>query len=386
MKISRGFDRAAESLPVGILRTDVTGRCLFINRAAREILGMSEAEARDEGWRRDLSPDDRDAVLRLWKAPVDGGGDRSVEIVVRPDGGEPRTISLRASPIRGPGDATTGHAIVLVDVTEWLRAALELRRSAREIEERLRASERDLRDRLTHLTRISTVGEMASGIAHEVNQPLTAVATYAQACRRLIEAGEVGLADVQDVLERIAREALRAGDIIHHLRDMVRRHESRWREVDLNELVRDVAQLAEVDAGQHDVLLSFDLTPDLPPVLADGVQVQQVVLNLIRNGIDAVGEAGPERREVRVRTGTDGPGSLRVSVEDEGGGVPAEVERQLFHPFFTTKKGGMGMGLSISRSIVTAHQGRIGFERRPGGGSTFFFTLPVLDELVGRDP
>jgi two-component system sensor kinase FixL len=379
MKISRGFDRAAEGLPVGILRTDVTGRCMFVNRAACEILGMSEAETRNEGWRRDLSPDDRDAVLALWKPPANEGGHLSVEIVVRPGGGEPRTISLLASPIRGPGDAITGHAIVLVDITGCLRAA-------RELELRLRASERDLRDRLTHLTRISTVGEMASGIAHEVNQPLTAVATYAQACRRLIDAGEVEIADVQDVLERIAREALRAGDIIHRLRDMVRRQESRWREADLNELVRDVAQLAVVDAHQHDVRLSFDLVPDLPPVLADGVQVQQVVLNLIRNGIDAVGEAGPERREVRVRTGTDGPGSLRVSVEDEGGGVPAEVERQLFHPFFTTKKGGMGMGLSISRSIVTAHQGRIGFERRPGGGSTFFFTLPVLDELVGRDP
>jgi PAS domain S-box-containing protein len=386
MEISPGFDGAVEGLPVGILRTDASGGCVFINRGACGILGMSEAEARDEGWRRDFSPDDRDAVLRLWRAAGDGGGDLSVEVVVRPGGEEPRTVSLRASPIRGRGDAITGHAVVLVDVTEWLRAALELRRSSQEVEERLRASERDLRDRLTHLTRISTVGEMASGIAHEVNQPLTAVATYAQACRRLIDAGEVGLADVQDVLERIAREALRAGDIIHRLRDMVRRQESRWREADLNELVRDVAPLAEVDAHQHDVRLSFGLTPGLPPVLADGVQIQQVVLNLIRNGIDAVEEAHPERREVRVRTGTDGPGTLRVSVEDEGGGVPAKVERQLFSPFFTTKRTGMGMGLSISRSIVTAHQGRIGFERRPGGGSTFFFTLPVLDEIVDHDP
>lgn len=371
---------------MGILRTDVRGRCVFINRCACEILGMSEAEARDEGWRRDLSPDDRDPVLRLWNGSADGGDDLSVEIVVRPGGREPRTVSLRASPLHGPGGAITGHAVVLVDVTEWLRAALELRRRAREVEERLRASERDLRDRLTHLTRISTVGEMASSIAHEVNQPLTAVATYAQACRRLIDAGEVEIADVQDVLERIAREALRAGDIIHRLRNMVRRQESRWREADLNELVRDVAPLAEVDARQHDVRLSFDLAPDLPRVLADGVQIQQVVLNLVRNGIDAVEEARPQRREVRVRTGSDGPGTLRVSVEDEGGGVPAVVERQLFHPFFTTKKRGMGMGLSISRSIVTAHQGRIGFEGRPGGGCTFFFTLPVLDELVDRHP
>ncbi len=237
-----------------------------------------------------------------------------------------------------------------------------------------------MRERMAHLTRVSTMGEMASSIAHEVNQPLTAVATYAQACRRLIEAGEADLSDVVDVLSRIAHEAVRAGDIIHRLKDMVRRHESRWAECDLNELALDVESLAQVDARLHDVRLAFDITPDLPPALADGVQIQQVMLNLIRNGIDAVQSPGARSREVRLRTDYDGARRLRVSVEDGGCGVPPEVEPRLFQPFFTTKDGGMGMGLSISRSIVKAHRGDIGFERNPDGGSTFYFTLPVLEE------
>jgi C4-dicarboxylate-specific signal transduction histidine kinase len=220
---------------------------------------------------------------------------------------------------------------------------------------------------------------MASSIAHEVNQPLTAVATYAQACRRLLETGEAGADEAREVLGRIAREALRAGDIIHRLKDLVRRHESRWREEDLNALVRDVEPLARADARLHDVRLSLDLASDLPTVLADAVQIQQVVLNLIRNGIDAVEEASPQERSVRVQTRLEAPGTVRLSVEDRGSGVSDDAEHHLFQPFFTTKGGGMGMGLSISRSIVDAHHGRIGFERRTEGGSTFYFTLPTLD-------
>jgi two-component system sensor kinase FixL len=243
--------------------------------------------------------------------------------------------------------------------------------------------EEELRNRLTHLTRVGTLGEMASSIAHEVSQPLTAVATYARACRRLLAAGEASTEEVLEVLDRIAGEALRAGEIIHRLKELVRRRDSRWREADLNALVRDLEPLARADARLHDVHFSLDLAPDLPTVLADGIQIQQVVLNLIRNGIDAVVDADPLKRMVCVRTDLDDPGTVRLSVDDDGVGLSEEGERNLFQPFFTTKEGGLGMGLSISRSIVLAHHGSIGFRHREGGGTTFHFTLPVLDDPRG---
>jgi signal transduction histidine kinase len=224
------------------------------------------------------------------------------------------------------------------------------------------------------------MGEMASSIAHEVNQPLTAIATYAQACRRLMEGGSAQPPRVMEVLQHIAEEALRAGNIIHRLKDMVRVQESHWMESDLNALIRDVEQLASVDARLHDVLLSFQLAPDLPTILADGVQVQQVVLNLIRNGIDAVEEGGGGGGEVVVRTERVGPKAVGVSVEDNGSGLSPDQEEKLFQPFFTTKSGGMGMGLSISKSIATAHRGRISFSRNPSRGMTFRLTLPTFDE------
>ena len=233
---------------------------------------------------------------------------------------------------------------------------------------------------LTHLTRVSTMGEMASSIAHEVNQPLTAIATYAQACRRLVEGGGAGIPRIMEVLGSISDEALRAGNIIHRLKDMVRRQESRWTECDLNALIRDVEQLASVDARLHDVSLTFQLSQDLPSILADGVQIQQVVLNLIRNGIDAVEGGGVKEGRVVVRTGRTGRNAVRISVEDNGRGLPPDLEDKLFHPFFTTKTGGMGMGLSISKSIATAHKGRISFSRNPSEGMTFHLTLPAFDE------
>jgi PAS domain S-box-containing protein len=244
----------------------------------------------------------------------------------------------------------------------------------------LREKEEEMRERLTHLTRVSTMGEMASSIAHEVNQPLTAIATYAQACRRLVESGAAGPGEVLGVLGRISEEALRAGNIVHRLKDMVRRQETRWTECDLNALVRDIEQLASVDARLHDVALRLELAPELPPILADGVQIQQVVLNLIRNGIDAVEEAAPALREVVVRTGMAGHREVRVSVEDAGCGLPADLDEKLFHPFFTTKKGGMGMGLSICKSIATSHRGRITYARNTPHGMTFHFILPILDD------
>lgn len=248
-------------------------------------------------------------------------------------------------------------------------------------DERLREREEEFRERMTHVTRISTMGEMASSIAHEVNQPLTAVATYAQACRRMVENGMAEAPDVLDVLGRISEEALRAGDIIHRLRGMIRRRESEIAQEDLGQLLEEIAPLASVDARLNEVDLRFFLPPTIPPIQADGVQVQQVVLNLIRNGIDAMEGNPPDRRVLDVRVSFPDPKWILVSVTDLGCGLPFESEKTLFEPFFTTKESGLGLGLSISRSIISAHGGQLSFLRNPQGGTTFVFSLPTVCEV-----
>ena len=228
---------------------------------------------------------------------------------------------------------------------------------------------------------VGTMGEMASSIAHEVNQPLTAIATYAQACRRLMESDPANVSEVKGVLGRIAEEALRAGNIIHRLRILVKRKGSELAECDLIQILEEVSPLALADARLNDVEVTFSLPPSLPPILADRVQIQQVLLNLIRNGIDAMDEIPPEDRMMEIRVDVDEEErEVRVSVRDRGMGLKEESEAALFKPFFTTKEGGLGMGLSISRTIISAHGGRLWFSRNPQAGITFHFTIPFATE------
>jgi C4-dicarboxylate-specific signal transduction histidine kinase len=288
---------------------------------------------------------------------------------------------LEDRPDRDEGPFLAEERSLIEAIAGRLGEAAERFQARREMRER----EDELRERLAHLTRVSTMGELASGIAHEINQPLTAIATFAQACRRLVEAGLTERGEVLHVLQRVSDEALRAGRIIHRLNELVRWRKSKREACDLNALVREVEYLAAVDTRLHDVALRLDLAPSLPPVLADGVQIQQVVLNLIRNGVDAIDEAETRDREIRVRTEPHGA-EARVSVVDTGVGLPEGAETRLFEPFFTTKDAGIGMGLAISRSIVSSHGGRMWFTRNPDRGATFFFTVPTLTERGSDGP
>jgi two-component system sensor kinase FixL len=230
------------------------------------------------------------------------------------------------------------------------------------------------RERLAHLSRVNMLGEMATGIAHEVNQPLTAVSTYTQACRRMIEAGTIGTDEIIDVLGRISEEAVRAGDMIHGLKALARKRRSEMQVCDINRLVRDVIPLAEVEARHRGVAVDLELGNHLPGVTVDDVQIQQVVLNLVRNAIEA---ARPGDGHVTVRTRRGGDDAIEVEVTDNGRGVVDGDPEQVFQPFVTTKQDGMGMGLSISRSIIDAHGGQIGHRSGDPTGTTFFFLLPT---------
>ena len=257
----------------------------------------------------------------------------------------------------------TGH------IVERMRAA-----------QSFREQEAELRSHLTHLTRVTTMGEMASNIAHEVNQPLTAIATYTQACTRMLTAGTTNTEELLGIMKRVTNEALRAGGIVHHLQDLARRRGSTRTVCDVNELIRDLEQLAAVDARLCNVRMELQLSDPLPLVLIDRIQIQQVVLNLIRNGIDAMSDNDVESRNLVVRTAMLDDDKVEIGVADTGCGLPEGCDEQLFQPFFTTKNDGMGMGLSVSWSIVTSHGGQMWFTRNEDRGATFFLSIPVAPE------
>jgi two-component system, LuxR family, sensor kinase FixL len=238
----------------------------------------------------------------------------------------------------------------------------------------------ELQSELVHISRLSAMGEMASTLAHEINQPLSAIANYLKGSRRLLEdAKDDRSVMLRDAVDKAADQALRAGQIIRHLRDFVARGESERRMESVRKLVEEAAALALVGAQQQGVRVRFLFDPAVNQVLADKVQIQQVLLNLIRNAVEAM--EGCEKRELLISTAPAGKGMIALSVADSGTGMAPEMTARLFQPFVSTKRNGMGVGLSISRTIVESHGGQINCEPNPGGGTIFRFTLrSVTDE------
>ena len=242
-----------------------------------------------------------------------------------------------------------------------------------------RARLQELQDELLHVSRLRSMGEMAAAIAHELNQPLTASANYVAAAIRLIDGPQPDLAHIRQALRLASNQTLRSGEIIRRLRAFVERGETARRPEQLDTLVEEASALALVGLGDRGVTVKFTRDPDLPPVVADRVQVQQVLLNLLRNAVEAM-ESSPVRE---LTLGTARWDSMvAVSVADTGSGIPPAIEAQLFQPFVTTKSAGMGIGLSVCRAIIEAHGGRLWVEPNPGGGSVFRFTLPVAQETT----
>lgn len=242
----------------------------------------------------------------------------------------------------------------------------------------------ELQAELVHMSRLTAMGEMASALAHELNQPLSAVANYMKGSRRILEGmSDDRVALLRDAMDKAAEQALRAGQIIRRLRDFVARGESERRVEDVRKVVEEASALALVGAKDKGVRMRFDLDPSAEFVLADKVQIQQVLLNLMRNAIEAMEEA--ERRELVISTRIL-DNLVEISVADSGTGISPEIDKQLFQPFVTTKRQGMGVGLSISRTIIEAHGGSIARRPNPGGGTVFSFTLPaVTKDEVGDD-
>jgi C4-dicarboxylate-specific signal transduction histidine kinase len=248
-----------------------------------------------------------------------------------------------------------------------------------EIARRLKAEERSRQHlgQLAHVARLSTLGEMAASLAHELNQPLGAIANYANGCLRRLGLEDFDRRAVSQALGHIAAQAERAGKIIHRLRSFVSRKEPEMVRTDLNRLLQEVAALEKPDARQQEVEVEFDLDYELPEVQADPIQIQQVALNLMRNGIEAVQTLEPARRRVTLRTRARSDQRVEASVLDSGPPCDPGDLQQMFEPFFSTKEHGMGMGLTISRSIIEAHGGELWAVPNPEGGMSVHFTLKM---------
>ena len=236
----------------------------------------------------------------------------------------------------------------------------------------------ELQSELVHVSRLTALGEMASALAHEINQPLSAIANYMKGSRLLLGRDEVPREKICDAMDRAAAEALRAGEIIRRLREFVARGETDRNVESLSKLIEEASALALVGARQHGIRVDMSFDRSVDRVLVDKVQIQQVVLNLIRNAIDSMADS--EQRQMTITVRDDGQGRAMVSVCDTGSGMSEEALERLFQPFFTTKSAGMGVGLSISRTIVEAHGGHLRARNRTSGGALFEFTLPVFAE------
>ncbi len=260
----------------------------------------------------------------------------------------------------------------LLDITDRRRAEIELRRAEKEVSE--------AREHLAHVARLSTMGEMAAGIAHEINQPLAAISTYAQACKRMLQQPSIAATEFAEPLDRIGTQAMRAGEVIRRLRSFVNKSDSGMELLQCNQLVREVVKLSDVDARKYDIPVELDLQERLPPLRVDPVQIQQVILNLIRNALEAMEDTPRDYAKVMVKTALSANGQVEIKVSDKGSGLSEEALMHVFTPFFTTKRSGMGMGLSISHSIVLAHGGALNVYNNTSIGATFVVVLPPAVE------
>lgn len=358
------FRKAMEdSLFTGLRARDLEGRIIYVNPAFCRMTGFSASEL--VGLKPPMPywvPEEYDATLSAHQKVLAGlAPSEGVELPLQRKNGERFDALIYEAPLIDAGGRHTGWMGSVLDVTERKRAE-ELARQQQE--------------KLQFTARLVTMGEMASTLAHELNQPLSAIASYTTGCINRLDAGDLPRTELREALGKLAAQAQRAGRVIRRVYDFVRRSEPQRAPCDINEIAEDAIGLVEADARKRGVRIVQEISGHLPVILADRVMIEQVLLNLIRNGMDAMHAMPSNRRQLIVSTSLVDK-SLLVSVADHGGGIAQEAAAHLFEPFFSTKPEGMGMGLNICRSIIEFHKGRMWVDANPEGGTIFRFTLPL---------
>lgn len=365
LRAEHAFRKAMEdSLHTGMRAVDLEGRVVYVNPAFCRMVGYQAGELIGQGGAsRPYWPPDEEAriVEALREARAGGTSPTGIELqLMRRDGARFDALLFEAPLIDADGRQTGWMGSVL-DITERKQA----RERSRQQEEKLAAT-----------ARLITMGEMASALAHELNQPLAAIAGYTAGSLNLLAAGGPAVGGIEEALRKTAQQAQRAGQIIRRVHEFVRQRAPTRVAVRLNATVEEAVGFAEAEARTRQVRISVALAEGDPELQADPVLLQQVLLNLVRNGMDAMAATPAAERSLAVSVTRAGP-AVTVAVADRGCGLSPEVREQMFQPFFTTKPGGMGMGLHICRSIMETHGGRVWAEPNPGGGAVFAFSLPV---------
>jgi two-component system, LuxR family, sensor kinase FixL len=368
IQAERDLARAYLTLGHTVLLTlDAKGRVQLVNPTGCEELRLTESELLERQWTEALfaAPERARAGAELAKAvALPPRTTHSCELMVQTAAGRTRHFAWRFLALRDDAGNVTAILCSGEDVTERRRREEEAQRST---------------GRLVHVSRLATMGEMAAGIAHELNQPLTAITNYARACERFIDLPEPDLQEIRDASREISSEAMRAADIIRRLRQVVRKEDGERVPSDLNAIVEELRVLTQADARAHDTRLSFELEPDLPLLVVDRVQITQVLLNLVRNALEALSSEPAGTRQIILATRRAQHGDLEVSVRDNGPGVDPRILDRLFDPFSTTKANGTGLGLPMSRTIIESHQGTVTYLPAQPRGACFRVTLPSGD-------
>jgi len=352
-----------------IVMIDEQGRITTFNAAAERLFGRRAEEAIGQSVETLMPEPHRSEHANYVRRYLETGEKHIIgigrEAVAVRANGETFPISLSVGEARG----ANGRRFV---------AFIRDLSSQRAAEQRSRA----LEGRLSQVGRFNLMGEMAAGIAHEINQPLSAIATYAQAAKRVLERERPEMQQLIDVCKKIDEQALRAGRVLENLRKFIRKQEIQAEPIDVNRAVADVMNLIEADAHAEGIRVTARYATDLPAVRANAVQLQQVVLNLTRNAVDAMREALGTDRTIAIATEPGEKGGVRISVTDRGPGVSRQLGEHIFHPFVTTKREGLGVGLAISRTIVQSYSGSLSYRDNPEGGAIFVVELPPPEEAT----
>jgi two-component system sensor histidine kinase DctS len=365
LREEHAFRKAMEdSVQIGLRARDLEGCITYVNPAFCAMFGWSAEELVG---RKPPMPywveEELEATRALHDRILAGEGpERGFEVSFKRRNGEVFPVLIHEAPLIDASGRQTGWMSSLIDISDQKRAA-EL---ARQQVERLQATQR-----------LIAMGEMASSLAHELNQPLAAIAGYNAGCLNMLISGNANLADIEAALRKSTEQAQRAGRIIRRIYEFVRRAEPKSEPCDLGALIDETIGLVEPDARRLGMRIQREVHAALPPILGDRVLLGQVVLNLIRNAIDAMRDLAPARRSLIVAAGCE-ENQIHLRVTDHGHGIPVDVAARLFEPFFTTKTEGMGMGLNICRSVVEGHKGRLWIDANPSGGSIAHVILPIL--------